>query len=81
MDTAGFREWLGQSDLSDRGRRDVCSRLNRIDKLVGLSGVQSRADLDVAIIRSGALTPLTPSVRSQLKRAASLWLDYQGQSK
>lgn len=77
MDTIAFRQWLSARGLSSRSVGDVCSRLKRVTEFLDISTVSSKVDLDVAFIRSPAVQSLTVSVRSQLKRAVRLWLEFR----
>lgn len=72
-----FRSWLeSKSGLSERSITDVCSRVRRLDALVGLAKVQSLRDLKIALIQCEALDGLK-TVRSQLKRAGELYLAFR----
>jgi hypothetical protein len=73
-----FRAWLGRQGLNGRSVNDVCSRIKRLDGMVGLHGLKGEVDLEVAMLRSDAVRGLSPSVRSQLKRAGKLYLSFPG---
>ncbi len=77
FDRERFAAWLELSiPMSERSRRDVCSRLSRLAAMVDITGIRSGDDLRVALIRSSAFSDLGTSVRSQLKRAGLLYLRF-----
>lgn len=76
MANADFRTWLSQRGMSSRSAGDVCSRLRRVENLVGLQ-FATRPEMDAALICSTEFQQATIFVRSQLKRAAHLWLEFQ----
>ena len=74
---AEFREWLASNrkfTVSVVG--DTCSRLRRLFSLIKFSSVKTRTDLDVLLLRCPTYAALTGSVRSQLKRAGALYLEF-----
>lgn len=74
---ADFKGWLRQSrSVSPRGCNDICSRLRRLGALIDMTAVKSTDDLKVSMIRSELTVELTTSVRSQLKRAGTLYLEF-----
>ena len=78
IDSALFQEWLSaDKGLSERSSRDTVSRLSRANKLHPLS---SETDLQTYIFELGRkpdFESLSPSVRSQLKRAVKLYSEFR----
>lgn len=78
IDSALFQEWLSaEKGLSERSSRDTVSRLSRANKLHPLS---SEMDLQTYIFELGRkpdFESLSPSVRSQLKRAVKLYSEFR----
>lgn len=75
-----FRAWLGTStELGSRSVNDVVSRLRRVARMIDLSEVGSETDLTIRLLGSEAFRACSGPVRSQLKRAASLYLEFQAQ--
>ena len=78
IDSALFQEWLSaEKGLSERSSRDTVSRLSRANKLHPLS---SETDLQTYISELGRkpdFESLSPSVRSQLKRAVKLYSEFR----
>ena len=78
IDSALFQEWLSaEKGLSERSSRDTVSRLSRANKLHPLS---SETDLQTYIFELGRkpdFESLSPSVRSQLKRAVKLYSEFR----
>ena len=71
-----FKAWLvTQHNYSERTANDTVSRIKRADKLCGFSGEPDTLYL-YKLQRTATFSELTPSVRSQLKRAATLYCDY-----
>ena len=72
-----FRSWLKQEKkLASRSISDVISRLKRVNQFLELS---DDADIDLYSMRLGridAFASQSPSVRSHLKRAAKLYLEF-----
>lgn len=78
--TAGFRAWL-ETRFSTRVAGDVCSRAKRLAEMVDLTAVQDETDLASKLIKTPAFSNLTVSVRSQLKRAGQLILEFRRSAK
>lgn len=77
---ADFREWLLEcTPLGDRAASDVCSRLRRVINILDRSRLASGNDLVGALVRSSEFKELSPSVQSQLKRAANLYWCFRNQ--
>ena len=78
IDSALFQEWLSaEKGLSERSSRNTVSRLSRANKLHPLS---SETDLQTYIFELGRkpdFESLSPSVRSQLKRAVKLYSEFR----
>ena len=74
-----FRTWLarGMGGLQERSIADVCSRLRRVMSMASIKlAATTTAELESTLLRSDAYLKCTPSVRSQLKRAANLYLSF-----
>jgi len=72
-----FLEWLRDSQtMSERTQRDTISRLKRADAICAMPPVPEAYYL-FSLEQSENYKSLTPSVRSQLKRAVSLYSDYR----
>lgn len=82
VDIESFRSWLRQEkNLSSRSISDVISRLKRVNQLLVLS---DDTDIDLYSMRLGkidAFASQSSSIRSQLKRAAKLYLEFVQQTR
>lgn len=75
---AHFRQWLArETGLSGRSLGDVVSRAKRAAALVDLASPLTRAEVDFRLAGSEAFGACSPSVRSQLRRAARLYAHYR----
>jgi hypothetical protein len=72
-----FRSWL-QREHKIRGRsvNDICSRSNRVLKLAALKPGMNEMEVVATLRRSEAYVKCSETVRSQLKRAAILYLTF-----
>ena len=69
-----FYDWLRQNtELSGRSLNDVVSRANRVATLTNLLAPKNDEAFVFALTQSAGYRQATPSVRSQLKRAALLY--------
>jgi DNA (cytosine-5)-methyltransferase 1 len=79
IDYCGFDAWLKANHaLTEKGRRDVVSRLKRASSLFegeGFPGAFYRFQLE----QSAGFRALSPSVRSQIKKAVTLYEAYAGE--
>jgi hypothetical protein len=76
-ESESFRDWLRQNtSLSSRAINDTVSRLRRLSSLVDPLDVNSRAELEYRLQKNPEFSQLQPSVKSQLKRAATLYQQY-----
>ncbi|MDR0249015.1 MAG: DNA cytosine methyltransferase [Oscillospiraceae bacterium] len=77
IDYFSFSDWLAQSQpLCERSRRDTVSRLKRADAICALPPAPDAYYL-FTLEQSGGYQTLSPSVRSQLRRAVTLYSDYR----
>lgn len=77
FDRDQFGAWLQKSSqLTKRSTSDVCSRLNRLSTMIDLNCIRSPKDLQVALIRSDEFEKHGSMIRSQLKRAGMLYLQF-----
>ncbi len=75
MDFASFKEWLiAEKGITVRTASDIPSRLRRIVKLLGTSTIDS--DTYTALKGNLAYKQYSVTVRSQMKRAITLYLEY-----
>lgn len=71
-----FLDWLRDTQpLSDRAQRDIISRLKRANNICELPSLPEAFYL-FSLEQTDSYKSLTPTVRSQLKRAVSLYSDY-----
>lgn len=72
-----YTAWLAtHTGLAGRTLRDVVSRTRRVVGLVDLTNVRSEAEVDFRLSESTAFLSCSPSVQSQLRRAAKLYSQY-----
>lgn len=80
MDTARFIEWLStEKALGARSAKDVVSRCGRVNRLLGTEELGNNA-IDLLKENSNFQNSST-FIRSQLKRAASLYIEFQATEK
>ena len=76
-----FRSWLKeQSTLGARTVSDTVSRTRRITRLIDLGSAKSADDIEVMTLRAPGFMTCSPSVRSQLKRAALLYIQFRARA-
>jgi DNA (cytosine-5)-methyltransferase 1 len=76
LDYQAFSDWLAYSqELSDRTKRDIVSRLKRADSICAIKG-QPDAYYLFQLEQSQAYKKLTTAVRSQMKRAITLFSEF-----
>lgn len=76
MDTTRFIEWLStEKSMSARSAKDVLSRCGRVSRLLGVE------ELEEGVIKllkeNDEYQNCSTFIRSQLKRAVSLYLEFQ----
>lgn len=73
-----FLKWLSKDKkFKDKSARDVVSRLQRVTRIVTLDDSYSEIEyVHYLLSRSSSFKALTPSVKSHLKRAAKLYLEF-----
>jgi len=77
-----YRAWLGRAKgLKGRTLNDVVSRTRRVVKMLGLTSPQALRDVDIRLMRSAELARCSMFVRSQLRRAATLYAEFSGAKK
>jgi hypothetical protein len=70
-----FNGWLIEKrKMSERSARDVISRCKRICKILNVNEITDKT-ID-ELIKNDDYNNSSMYVKSQLKRAATLWLDY-----
>lgn len=74
----GYRNWL-EHHTAYRGRTlaDIVSRTRRISTMIDLAAAKTPQDVHVMLIQSDSFEQCSPSVRSQLKLAANLYIQFQ----
>ncbi|MGE9876436.1 hypothetical protein ACQQ9V_11000 [Hornefia butyriciproducens] len=77
MDYITFNGWLIEThEMSERSARDVISRCRRICKMLNTNEITDNTISE--LLNNDEFNSSSMFVKSQLKRAASLWLDYGG---
>jgi hypothetical protein len=72
-----FRGWLERNlQLGDRARGDIVSRAKRAAGLVNLTTAKSDSELAYRLSEAREFKKLTMTVRSQVKRAATLYRQF-----
>jgi DNA (cytosine-5)-methyltransferase 1 len=72
-----FADWLHNTQqLSDRTKRDSISRLKRANAICEIPGASPNAYYTFCLEQAEDFKMLKPTVRSQLKRAVTLYSDY-----
>ena len=78
MNTACFIEWLGITKaMSTRSAKDVVSRCGRVSRMLELDEINEHAI--ALLIENTDFRNSSTFVRSQLKRAVSLYLEFSGE--
>ena len=76
VDYSLFFEWLSRTQkMTERVQRDILSRLKRADSICTILS-EPEAYYVFLLEQTDAYKALTPTVRSQLKRAVTLYSDY-----
>jgi len=77
-DIEGFRDWLEQNmvDYSPRVIIDTVSRFRRVLKMIELSSTYSEKNMMYLLTSSPEFIALNSTVKCQLKRTVSLYIDY-----
>jgi len=76
-----FNSWLvDEKTLSARSASDVISRINRVAKYfdVDLLKKNNNAEIDYLVEKLDATLSFTKSVKSQIKRAIKLYVEFSG---
>ncbi len=71
-----YRAWLGQRGLSGRSLSDVVSRTRRAAELADILAAGTDAEVLFRLSQDGQFEALTPNIKSQLKRAVSLYRNF-----
>lgn len=73
-----FKDWLlNEIRLNPRSAQDVISRMRRVSAIVEVEAEIDVEDIFYKMKKKEAFKVLSPSVRSQLRRAISLFKDFQ----
>ncbi len=76
MNTTRFIEWLNtEKSMETRSAKDVISRCGRVTRLLGLEELEANA-IDL-LKENNDFQNSTTFIRSQLKRAVSLYVEFQ----
>lgn len=79
-DLPEFRAWLKQSStITIRSQYDVCSHLRRLSHLVALDRLRSEDNVNRIFASREVAVEMTVTVRSHLKRAAKMYLQFISQ--
>lgn len=77
MDYIVFSEWLKNSKhFSERSVRDVVSRCKRVSKIVEQDDINNQTT--ELLIESESFNAMSVYIKSQLKRAIALYLEFEG---
>jgi len=77
MDYTSFNDWLIESkEMSERSAKDVISRCRRVCKLLKLTNLSPSALIELS--KNTEFNNKSMFIKSQLKRAVSLWFEYGG---
>lgn len=69
--------WLiEQKNLSPASAKDVISRINRVKTLTTITDTDSKIDIEYRLAKQDAFMGFSSSVKSQIKRAISLYLEF-----
>ena len=76
MDTANFLEWLSaEKSMGARSAKDVVSRCSRVNRLLGIEVLGLDA---IDLLKENVeFQNSSTFIRSQLKRAVSLYVEFQ----
>ena len=76
MDTVKFLEWLSsEKSMGARSAKDVLSRCGRVNRLLGVEELDENA---IELLKENdAFQNSSTFIRSQLKRAVSLYAEFQ----
>lgn len=76
-----FLAWLKKvTALGKRPQRDILSRARRVGGMIDLQSAATPEDLEVMLLRSADFKACTPSVKSQLRRAAKLYIRFRSET-
>ncbi|MFC2001239.1 hypothetical protein ACFLUZ_01895 [Chloroflexota bacterium] len=82
MTTIDFQTWLSKEvNLSPKSARDVVSRYNRALRLTVVKQSQDVEDMIDMLTQQQDFKNLSPSIRSQIKRALRLHSSFVGSRK
>lgn len=83
QDEVRYRAWLAkrQPPFGERVISDLTSRTKRVAGMIDLKTAKSVDDTEVMLIRSADWKACSQSVRSQLKRAARLYVAFRAGDK
>ncbi|MCM1327162.1 MAG: hypothetical protein NC094_11375 [Bacteroidales bacterium] len=75
MDYAAFKQWLQhKKSMSTRSAADVISRCKRINKMTATDTIGDNTT--AALAKTEAYAVLSSCIKSQLKRAVTLYLEF-----
>lgn len=78
FDEVAYRRWLSRNTtLSGRSLSDTVSRTRRVLGITDLSRAENRDHVQMALLGNATFKACSVSVRSQLKRAASLYVGFK----
>ena len=72
-----MRSWLVQEkNMSAASAKDVISRINRVMTLTPITRFDSAVDVNYRLAKNDSFAELSQSVKSQIKRAVSLFVEF-----
>lgn len=77
-----FSEWLArETDISDKGRRDIVSRAKRVSGFIDINKVKSDDEARYLLSQKVEFSGLSTTVRSQLRRSVHYYLLFRDKKK
>ena len=77
MDYMTFNGWLIEThDMGERSAQDVVSRCKRVCRMLRIDRITP--DTSSELVNNADFNNSSMYIKSQLKRAVTLWLDFEG---
>ncbi len=74
---AEFRAWIDKRKMGGpRFAADIASRAKRVATMIELSKCKTDQDVEIRLMQATTFKRCSQSVRSQLKRAATLYVEF-----
>lgn len=72
-----YRHWLSsETGLQGRSLSDVVSRTRRVLSMADLSHVKTNEEVEIALLSSAEFKTQEMSIKSQIRRAAKLYVNF-----